>query len=253
LRAAKGPKVLTTFIDPAGTIRHGIASGSEQRGNILEKGRGALTGGVKGVREVTANPLIKATAAGLTFIIPPAGAALTGAMAALNKGAAMADVALAASHGNLKPALAQGVKQLAPGLPVPVGVQSALANLQHLAPHLPVLPGIHAVGNSGVAVAEKLVAAHLHGTPQVKAIVANMWKKTTTLAKAGNPDAKRALVVLAAAKKKLDTLQHYTYHVDAKGRVTRGAFKLLPTGQKGQAGYYVRADGHVQRGNFARA
>jgi len=232
LRAGKAPKVLTTFIDPAGAVRHAAASGAERRGNVLEKLRGAGEGTVKGVRDVTGNPLIKATAAGLTFIIPPAGAALTAGMAALNRGAAAADTALQASHGNLKPALGQ---------------------LQHLAPNLPVPSGIHALGNTGVAVAEKLVAAHLHGTPQVKALVGNLFKRTTALAKQGDADAKRALVVLAAAKTKLDTLQHFTYHVDTGGRVTRGAFKLLPAGQRGQVGYYVRADGHVQRGSFARA
>lgn len=231
LRAGKGPKVLTTFIDPAGAIRHAAASGAEQRGNVLEKLRGAGEGTVKGVRDVTGNPLIKATAAGLTFIIPPAGAALTAGMAALNRGAAAADAAFQASHGKLGPALAQ---------------------VQHLAPGLPVPPGIHSV-TGAVGVAEKLVAAHMHGTPQVKALVGNLFKKTATLAKTGDADAKRALVVLATAKKKLDTLRHYTYHVDTRGKVTRGAFKLLPAGHKGSAGYYVRADGHVQKGQFARA
>ena len=231
LRAGKGPKVLTTFIDPAGAIRHAAASGAEQRGNVLEKLRGAGEGTVKGVRDVTGNPLIKATAAGLTFIIPPAGAALTAGMAALNRGAAAADAAFQASHGNLKPALAQ---------------------VQHLAPNLPVPPGIHNVAGA-VGVAEKLVAAHMHGTPQVKQLVGNLFKKTAALAKTGDADAKRALLVLITAKQKLNTLQHFTYHVDTKGKVTRGAFKLLPTGQRGSAGYYVRADGHVQRGNFARA
>lgn len=179
-RKKGAPSVLTSFADPSGHVLHGAAKGARAGGL-----KGALKGTIASTREVTRNPLVKATAAGLAFVVPPAGVALSGGIAALEK---------------------------------------------------------------GTGVADKLVAAYEHGSAPVKKAVAGIYAKTTALAKAGDADAKRALVVLSAAKKKLEVMRGHTYLVAPNGRITRGKFSKVASG--GTVGFYVRADGHIERGMF---
>ena len=207
------------------------------------------------VHDIAHSPFVKAIGAGLTFVIPPAGAAVTAALVAVDKGTQAIDdarhkaaaISRAVQH-SAAPPHPNAPPPAVPHPAAPVAVASKVVVRTE-----PMHPGIHAVGNGGVAIAERLVAAHAYGDAKVRAAVAGVYKRTTAAAKAGDADAKRALVVLAAAKKKLDALRHYTYHVDTKGKVTRGAFKALPAGHKGMRGYFVRADGHVQSGTFAHA
>jgi len=216
------------------------------------------------VHDIAHNPFVKAVAGGLTFVIPPAGLALSAGLIAADKGTEAIDNArhhAAAALASLPHA--RGASH--PPVPVTHPLATAHAALPAAVPPKPPMttrvvvreepaqPGIHAVGDTGVAIAERMVSAHMHGDAKVKAAVAGIFKRTAELAKTGDADAKRALVVLAAAKKKLSALQHFTYHVDGKGRVTRGSFKRLPKGQRGLDGYYVRADGHVEHGTFAHA
>jgi hypothetical protein len=187
-RRGGAPEVLTTFADPSGHITHGVAAGA--RAGMKKKGLaglfgGALKGGVKSGHDVSKNPLIRATAAGLTFVMPPAGIALSGGLAGLDK---------------------------------------------------------------GLAVADKLVGAYEHGDATVKKTVASLYARTAALAKTGDVGAKAALVALAGAKKKLEAMRAYTYFVATNGRITRGKFSKVSSG--GQVGFYVRADGHIERGMF---
>lgn len=188
---AGAPKLLTTAADPSGAIVRAAARGGQAgltKGGAAGLLKGGLSGAVKGTRDVTSNPLIRATAAGLTFVMPPAGAALSGGLAALDKGATVAD---------------------------------------------------------------KLVGAMEYGSAPVKKAVANVYAKTTALAKTGSADAKRALLVLSAAKTKLEAMRSHTYFVATNGQISRGKFAKVATGTAGaRAGFYVRADGHVERGAF---
>ena len=197
-RKAGAPKVLTTFADPSGTVLHGAGKGFDaglKKGAVLDALRGGLAGGIKGGKEVTSNPLIKATAAGLTFVIPPAGLALTGGIAALDKGLAAAD--------------------------------------------------------KGMKVADRLVGAFEHGNSQVKAAVGAVYAKTAALAKQGDAGAKVALLALSASKKKLEAMRTHTYLISPAGQISRGKYTKTTTAAAGaKVGFYVRADGHIERGAF---
>jgi hypothetical protein len=189
-RRAGAPSVLTAAYDPSGHITHGVAAGA--RAGVKSGGAGglfmgALKGGIRSGKEVAKNPLIKATAAGATFVMPPVGAALSGGLMTLDK---------------------------------------------------------------GLGAADKLVGAYEHGAAPVKAAIAGVFARTAAAAKAGDSDAKRALLVLSAAKKKLEAMRSHTYFVTTSGSITRGKFTKLPSGQKGSVGFYVRADGHIERGVF---
>lgn len=197
LRHAGAPKIATTALDPSGAITHAVASGAytgAQQGGIPGALHGTLKGFAQGTHEVASNPLLKATAAGLTFVMPPAGAALTGGMLATEQ--------------------------------------------------------ISKRASSALNAADKLNAAFRHGAPPVKKAVAGVFARTAAAAKAGDSDAKRALVVLSASKKALDAKK--TFYVAPNGRITEGVFELLGPNMAGMLGYYVRADGHVQRGAFRR-
>lgn len=188
---AGAPKVLTTFADPSGALVRATSRGASsglKKGGAAGLFRGALSGSVKGAKDITSNPLIRATAAGLTFVVPPAGVALSGGLAALDKGA---------------------------------------------------------------NVAGKLVSAMEHGDAAVKAAVAGALERTAELAKLGDLDAKRALLVLSAAKTKLVAMRSHTYFVSPSGQISRGKFAKVASGTAGaRVGFYVRADGHVERGAF---
>jgi hypothetical protein len=198
LRSVGVPPVITTAIDPAGTIMGAAAKGAEaglKKGGFSGFLKGAGKGALKGGKAVTSNPIIRGTAAGLTFVMPPAGLALSGGLLALDKGIAATQTAV-----------------------------------------------------KGIETAEKLVSAFEHGTPEVKKVVGNIYARTANLAKAGDVDAKRALVVLASSKAKLDAMKAHTYFVTPAGRITRGKFSKVSSG--GSVGFYVRADGRVERGMF---
>jgi hypothetical protein len=196
-RGAGAPKVVTTFADPSGPITHGVAKGTTsglKSGGLLGALRGGLAGGIKGGKEVTSNPLIRATAAGLTFVIPPAGVALSGGLVALDKGLAAAD--------------------------------------------------------KGMKVADKLVGAYEHGSAPVKKAVAQVYAKTAAAAKAGDAGAKVALLALSAAKTKLEAMRSHTYFISPSGQISRGKYTKTAAGVGARVGFYVRADGHVERGTF---
>jgi hypothetical protein len=216
-RAAGVPKVATTAMDPSGAITHSVAHGAQSgfdKGGFMGALRGGAGGFAKGAHEVAKNPIIKATAAGLTFVMPPVGIALTGGLAATEQLAKRADTALAAADK-----LNEQVAKRA---------------------------------DTALAAADKLTSAFHHGSAPVKKAIANIFARTAAAAKAGDTDAKRGLVVLAAAKAKLNALAKQTFYVSPNGKITKGAFHLLPAGQTGLVGYYVRADGLVQRGAFKR-
>ena len=195
MRRAGAPKVLSVAADPSGHITHGVSAGASagyKKGGLKGLARGGVKGAVSSGRDVTSNPIIKATAAGLTFVIPPAGIALSGGLMALDKGLNTLD--------------------------------------------------------TGLRTADKLVGAYAHGSPPVKKAVAAVFTRTAKAAKAGDPDAKRALLALSAANKKFAAAKSFTYLVTPAGKITRGKFAKSSGG--GTLGFYVRADGHIERGSF---
>lgn len=196
-RHAGVPKVATTAFDPSGAVTHAVAAGAHagyQQGGIPGALRGAASGFGRGAHEVSSNPLLKATAAGLTFVLPPVGGALTAGMVATEQ--------------------------------------------------------ISKRANEAVAAADKLNSAFKHGSAPVKKAVAGVFARTAAAAKAGDADAKRALVVLGASKRALDAKK--SFFVAPNGRITQGVFETPPKNHAGILGYFVRADGIVQRGLFRR-